>query len=425
MTYEEALEYIHGTVKFGIKLGLHNIGLLLELMGNPQNRLRFVHVAGTNGKGSTSAYIAGILEQAGYKTGLYTSPYIQRFTERIRIGKDEISREDLADITAFVKSFVDKMTAVGENHPTEFEIITAIALEYYCRQRCDVVVLEVGMGGRYDPTNIISVPELAVITTISYDHTERLGKTLPQIASEKAGIIKQGADVLIYGQGKEVEQVFEDECAKKGAHLHRTDFSSIADHSFGIDGQAFTFDKYEGLRISMLGRHQICNAVVAVKAAIILSKKGFSISEENIRKGLLYTRWPGRLEVLSKNPIFIIDGAHNPEGASVLKQAIDTYFPGRPVTFIMGVLRNKDYLSMMKIMLPGCKRFFAVMPDNPKAMASDELAKAAASYCNNVQVGDTIEETVRACIDTAEKDEIICAFGSLYYIGAVRDLFRL
>ncbi len=423
MTYDETLTYIHGALKFGKKLGLHNIGFLLKLMGNPQKNLRFVHVAGTNGKGSTSAFIEGILAQAGYKTGLYTSPYIQRFTERIRIGKDEISREELADITAYVKEHVDKMIALGQNHPTEFEIITAIAFEYYCRKECDLVVLEVGLGGRYDPTNIIEAPELAVITAISYDHTERLGKTLPEIASEKAGIIKQGADVVLYGQCKEVEQVFERACAQKGAHLHRTNFSGIREHCSGIDGQTFTFGEYEDLEIRLLGRHQIYNAAVAVNAARILSAKGFDISEENIRKGLVNTKWPGRLELLSKNPVFIIDGAHNPGGALALRAFLWDTFPGRPVSFIMGVLRNKDYLSMMRIVLPGCKRFFAVMPDSPKALGSEELAKAASSYCNHVQVSDTIEEVVRTSIESAEDDEIICAFGSLYYIGTVKELF--
>ncbi len=423
MTYDEALAYIHGAVKFGKKLGLHNIAFLLELMGNPQRNLRFVHVAGTNGKGSTSAFIAGILMEAGYKTGLYTSPYIQCFTERIRIGKDEISREELADITAYVKERVDKMIALGQNHPTEFEIITAIAFEHYCRKKCDLVVLEVGLGGRYDPTNIIEAPELAVITTISYDHTERLGNTLPEIASEKAGIIKQGTDVVLYGRCKEVEQVFERTCAHKGAHLHRTDFSGIREHCFGIDGQSFTFDKYEGLRISLLGRHQIYNAAVAVNAAMVLSAKGFDISEDNIRKGLMNTKWPGRLEVLSENPVFIIDGAHNPEGALVLKKFLEEYFPGRPVSFIMGVLKNKDYLSMMRILLPGGKRVFVVMPDNPKALGSEELAKAASSYCNDIRVSDTIEEAVLTSIESAEDDGIICAFGSLYYIGIVKELF--
>jgi len=425
MTYEEALEYIHGTWKFGNKLGLHNMQKLLGLMGNPQKKLRFVHVAGTNGKGSTSAFIASILMQAGYRTGLYTSPYIQRFTERIRIGSQEIGRDELAAITAFVKKYADQMVAMGDNHPTEFEVITAIAFEYYFRKACDIVVLEVGLGGRFDPTNIIDTPELAVITTISYDHTDRLGGTLPQIAFEKAGIIKQHGDVLIYSQGREVEQVFEEACDQRGANLYRTDFSGIALHEFGLDGQVFSWDGYDRLRIGLLGRHQINNAVVAVRAAEILAKKGFAISRNDVRKGLENAKWPGRLEVVHKDPVFIIDGAHNPEGAAVLKSFLNEYFPGKPVTFIMGVLSGKDYLSMINTALPGCRRLFTVTPATPKALPAASLADAAASYCNDIQISDTIEEAVRTCIQTAMPDEIICAFGSLYYIGAVRDQFGL
>jgi len=425
MTYDEALEYIHGAQKFGNKLGLHNMRRLLGLMGDPQKKLRFVHVAGTNGKGSTSAFIASILMQAGYRTGLYTSPYIQRFTERIRIGTQEIGREELADITAFVKKHADQMVAMGDNHPTEFEITTAIAFEYYFRMACDIVVLEVGLGGRFDPTNIIETPELAVITTISYDHTDRLGGTLPQIAFEKAGIIKQQGDVLIYSQGREVEQVFEEACAQREAHLYRTDFSGMALHEFGPDGQVFSWGGYDRLRIGLLGKHQINNALVAVRAAEILSQKGFDISQRDVRKGLENAKWPGRLEIVHKDPVLIIDGAHNPEGAAVLKGFLNEYFPGRSVTFIMGVLSGKDYMSMIKTVLPGCKRLFAVTPDTPKALPATSLADAAASYCNDIQISDTIEEAVRTCIQTAEPGEIICAFGSLYYIGAVRNQFGL
>ena len=425
MTYDEALAYIHGSWKFGNKLGLHNMEKLLQLMGNPHKQLRFVHVAGTNGKGSTSAFIANILMEAGYRTGLYTSPFIQRFTERIRIDLLEISREELADITDFVKRCADQMEAMGENHPTEFEIVTAVAFEYYFRKACDIVVLEVGLGGRFDPTNIIETPELAVITTISYDHTDRLGETLPQIAFEKAGIIKKNGDVLIYSQAREVEQVFEEACAQRGAHLFKTDFLGILLHEFGLDGQVFSFDGYGSLEISLLGKHQIYNAAVAVKAVEILSKKGFSISEGDVRKGLLKTKWPGRLEILSKNPVFIIDGAHNQEGATALRRFLDDYFPGKPITFIMGVLSGKDYMSMIHTVLPGCKRLITVTPDTPKALPAVELGEAAASYCNDIHFSDTIEEVVRTCMETAVPDEIICAFGSLYYIGAVRDQFGL
>lgn len=424
MNYDEALEYIHGTLKFGSKLGLHNIGALLGLMGEPHKKLKYVHIAGTNGKGSTSAFISSILKEAGYRTGLFTSPFIQRFTERIRIGDEEISPVELAEITSFVKSCVDRMITMGESHPTEFEIVTAIAFEYFYRKKCDIVVLEVGLGGRFDSTNIIDTPELAVIATINYDHTDRLGKTLPEIAFEKAGIIKPGGDVVIYGQGREVERVFENVCAERGAKLTRTDFSGIILHDFGIDGQTFSFERYDGLRIKLLGRHQARNAALAVKSAEILMRKGFGISEATLGRGLKKAKWPGRLEVLLRDPVVLIDGAHNPEAAAVLKNVMDEYFPGRPVTFIMGVLKDKDYLEMMKIALPGCKRMFAVNARSPKALPEDILAKAAAGYCKNVQISDTIEGAVRISIESAEPGEIICAFGSLYYIGIIRGMFE-
>ncbi|MGE5613453.1 MAG: bifunctional folylpolyglutamate synthase/dihydrofolate synthase [Bacillota bacterium] len=423
MNYDEALEYIHGTLKFGSKLGLHNIGVLLGLMGEPHKKLKYVHVAGTNGKGSTSAFISSILTEAGYRTGLFTSPFIQRFTERIRIGNEEISPAELAEITAFVKSCVDRMLAMGESHPTEFEIVTAIGFEYFYRKKCDIVVLEVGLGGRFDSTNIIDTPEVAVIATINYDHTDRLGGTLPEIAFEKAGIIKPGGNVVIYGQDKEVEKVFENACAERGAKLTRTDFSGIVIHDFGIDGQTFSFEQYDRLKIRLLGRHQTRNAALAVKAVETLREKGFNISDEALGKGLEKARWPGRLEVLSKDPVVLIDGAHNAEGAAVLKNAIDEYFPGRPVTFIMGVLKDKPYLEMIKTVLPGCKRVFTVTARSPKALPADILAKAAADYCKNVQISDTIESAVRISMETAETDEVICAFGSLYYIGIVREMF--
>jgi dihydrofolate synthase/folylpolyglutamate synthase len=420
MTYDEALDYIHGTLKFGSKLGLHNIGVLLGLMGNPQKKLKFVHVAGTNGKGSITSFISSILMEAGYKTGIYTSPFIQRFTERIKIDDDEISREDLADLTSYVKKCADRMLEMGENHPTEFELVTAIAFEYYYRKHCDIVVLEVGLGGRFDSTNIIDTPELAVIATISYDHTDRLGGTLPEIAFEKAGIIKPGGDVVMYGQSPEVEKVFEKACGERKAILHKADFTKLVPHESNIDGQTFSYGSYQRLQISLLGRHQLRNAAVAVEAAEQLRRKGYHITETVLRQGLLKTRWPGRLEVLSRKPVVLIDGAHNPEAAIVLKEALNEYFPGKPVTFIMGVLTDKDYKTMMEVVLPGCKRLVAVTTDSPKALPAADLAEAAGRYCKNIQIGDTIEDAVRACLGTADPEEVICAFGSLYYIGRVR-----
>lgn len=425
MNYEEAIEYIHGTLKFGSKLGLHNIGELLKLMGDPQKKLKFVHVAGTNGKGSTCAFISSILMEAGYRTGIYTSPFIQRFSERIKIGEAEISTDELAEITAYVKTKVDKMLEMGENHPTEFEIVTAIAFEYFCRNKCDIVVLEVGLGGRFDSTNVIDTPELAVITTISYDHTDRLGKTLPEIAFEKAGIIKHGGDVVIYGQCKEVEAVFEEACASRGAYPHKVDFTDLVSGTYDINGQTFSLDGYENLQISLLGSHQQHNAAVAVRAVEILRSKGYNIPEDAIRSGLKKTKWPGRLEVVSKAPVVLVDGAHNIEGASVLRKALDEYFPGKAVIFIMGVLRDKDYASMISKVLPGCKRLYTVTPDSPRALTANELAQAAYKYCKNIVICDTIEQAVKKCIEAASNDDVICSFGSLYYVGEVRRSFGL
>lgn len=425
MTYEEALEYIHGAHKFGKKLGLHNIRTLLGLMGDPQKKLRFVHIAGTNGKGSTSAFIGSILTEAGYRTGIYTSPYIQRFTERIRIGCREIDGTELADVTSFVKCKAEEMIAMGGNHPTEFEIITAIAFEYYYRKKCDIVVLEVGLGGRFDPTNVIDVPELAVITAISLDHTERLGNTLAEIAFEKAGIIKPGGDVLVYGQSPEAEQVFENACAERNAELSRADFEDIVPKSFGIDGQTFCYKGFDNLKISLLGRHQTRNAALSVDAALLLKAKGYDIPEDAIRRGLANTKWPGRMEVLSKQPVFIVDGAHNPGAAEVLRQTLDEYFPGKRRTFIMGVAADKDYRTMIEMLLPAAEKVTAVTTLTDRALPAAQLAEYARCYCNDVRISDTIEGAIRQSMEEAKEDEIICAFGSLYYVGAVRDYFGL
>lgn len=425
MNYEEALAYIHGTLKFGSKLGLHNIGTLLKLMGDPQKKLRFVHVAGTNGKGTTVAFISSILMESGYRVGVYTSPYIQRFTERIRTGNNEINGVDLARIVTFVKQKVDRMLEMGENHPTEFEIVTAVAFQYYFEMDCDVIVLEVGLGGRFDSTNIIETPELAVITTISHDHTEWLGTELTQIAFEKAGIIKQGGDVLAYGQDEEVLEVFRKACTERGARLHTADFSSLRSEGFSLDGQKFSFENRKSLEISLLGEHQLKNASVAVKAAGLLMSKGWRITEETLRKGLANAKWPGRLEILGREPLLLIDAAHNIEGARALRTALDQYFPGRRFSFIMGVSNDKDYKAMAETVITRCTRIITVTPNSVKALPAVVLSKIVNFYCNDVQVSDTIEEAVRTSLAVAAPDEVICAFGSLYYIGAVRDYYGL
>lgn len=422
MTYDEALEFIRNASMLGSKPGLHNISRLLELMGNPQKKLKFVHVAGTNGKGSTVAFISSILIESGYKTGIFTSPYIQRMSEQIKINNIEIGADQFTRLIEFAKGKSEIMLQQEGCHPTEFEITTAIAFEYFYEQECDVVVLEVGLGGRLDATNVIGTPDLGVITAISYDHTDFLGDTLEKIASEKAGIIKHNGDIVTYLNPPSVEKIIEEACVEKEAKLHNTDFMQIKSNSFDIDGQTFDFKEYKTLQITLLGEHQLKNAAVSVNAAEILKGKGYNITEETIRSGLLKSRWPGRLEVLRRDPILLIDGAHNFDGVKALKAGLDALFADKKLTFIMGVLGNKDYQAMLKHILPGCKKLFTVTPNSNRALPAADLAVAAKPYCKDIQICNTVESAVKESLAGASKDDVICAFGSLYYIGQVRDV---
>jgi len=397
---------------------------LLELLGNPHKKLRFVHVAGTNGKGSTVAYISSVLMESGYKVGIYTSPYIERFTERICINGEEISEEDLARLTEITKEKVSEMVRQGYNHPTEFEIVTAIALQYYCEKNCDIVVLEVGLGGRYDSTNVIDTPLVSVITSISFDHMKILGNELHQIAYEKAGIIKENGNVVLYPQSEEVEKVIENAAAQTNSRLFRADFESIKLKDFGLDGQIFDYSTFTDLSTKLLGRHQLKNAAVAITACQVLKEKVDCITDDTIRKGIAKAQWKGRMELVCKNPIFFIDGAHNEDGVNVLTNTLTEYFPQKRKIFIMGVLKDKEYSKMVKTVAQIADKFYTVTPLSERALPSRELADIIKMHCNNVVVCDKIVEGINKAIEEAEENDIICAFGSLYYIGEVRQYFE-
>jgi len=424
MKYEEAIDYIHSTQRFGSKLGLDNMRILLELMGNPHKKLKYVHVAGTNGKGSACAFISSILIEAGYRVGLYTSPALLRFSERIRINNKEIENNDVARITEFVKSAVDVMIQKGYDHPTEFELVTAIALQYYNECNCDIVVLEVGLGGRLDATNIIGNSLASVIMSISYDHMDRLGDTLEKIAYEKAGIIKQGGCAVVYSQEKSVEKVIIDACKKVSATCRIVDFSGLKLKSFDIDGQVFDFEDYLDLKIKLLGKHQLKNAAVAIKTIEILQKKGFVIDNKDIRYGLMKAEWPGRMEILNKNPVFIIDGAHNKDAAAVLCNNLKEYFPGIKITFIIGVMADKEYKEIIEQVMPVADRFIAISPKVSRALPAHKLADIIKCYCNEVYFSDTIDNAINLSLEKTASDGVICAMGSLYYIGEIRERFR-
>lgn len=424
MTYDEALEFIRNTQRLGMKPGLHNISELLERMGDPQKKLKYIHIAGTNGKGSTAAFISSILIESGYKTGIFTSPHIQRMTEQIKVNNAEIEKYQFARLTELIKGKIEIVLEHGGCHPTEFEIITAMAFQYFYEQGCDVVVLEVGLGGRLDSTNVIDTPDLGVITSISYDHMNILGNTIQEIAREKSGIIKHGGDIITYLNSPSVTEIIEKTCEEKEAKLHNTDFSSIKIIEQDMKEQTFNYKEYTDLKISLLGEHQVKNAAIAVHAAEVLKSKGYNITEKTIRKGLLKARWPGRLEVLRRNPVLIIDGAHNVEGMMALKKSLDSLFPGQELTFIMGVLGDKDYQSMLAHILPGCEKLFTVTPNSSRALPAAELAKTAEKYCKNIQICGTVETAMKKSLAETPKDGVICAFGSLFYIGEIRSILN-
>ncbi|MBE5773138.1 MAG: bifunctional folylpolyglutamate synthase/dihydrofolate synthase [Clostridiales bacterium] len=417
MNVNEAIEYIHSVFWKGSIPGLGRTQELLAKMGNPEKSLKFVHIAGTNGKGSTAAMTASILRKAGYRTGLYTSPYIYRFHERMQIDGVEISDEDLVEITEYVKPFADSM----EESPTEFELVCGIAFEYFKRKKCDIVVLEVGMGGAFDATNVIEVPEVAVITNIGLDHTEVLGDTVEKIAETKAGIFKENGRAVIYRGTPSVEAVFERICAERNISLKKADFDGLKRISHGLEGQVFDCGERKGLVLPLLGEHQLHNAAVVLSVADTLIENGWNITEENIRDGLRDASWPGRFDIVSRDPLFIIDGGHNPQCIEALAKNIEDYLKDRNVIALTGVLADKDYADMYKPILPMISQFVCVTPPNPRRLAADKLAEYLENAGAKATACETIEEGVKKAIELSGKDGVVLCFGSLYSIGSIRD----
>ncbi len=423
-TYQEALDYILGTPNPGSVYERNVINTLLKELGEPQKGMKYVHIAGTNGKGSTSAFMASILRCAGYRTGLYTSPYIQRFNERIQVNGVQIPDEAIAEITTEIAAAVERVQAQGYRRPTIFELITALGFVWFKRSECDIVVLEVGMGGRLDATNAIDEAEVSIITNIGFDHMEFLGNTLPLIAGEKAGIIKPGGTVVLYGQSEEVEAVFRAVCKEKSAALIRSDSSLAAIREYGLDGITFDFGPHKGLKISLLGRYQVRNACAAVTAAEVLRGKGWAVTDKALREGLEKAHWPGRLELLRRDPVVIVDGAHNPQGAEALMEAMGLLFPGKKLSIVVGVLADKDYASSLDIAKPYAKKFYAVTPPSYRALASDRLADEIHRHADvPVEPFGSIPAALKAALNEAESDDVICIFGSVYQVGEIRSYF--
>ena len=415
MTLDEALRYIHEVCWKGTIPGLERIQALLDAMGNPERKCKFVHVTGTNGKGSTCAMVASILRKAGYKTGLYTSPYLIRFNERIQINGEQISDADICELTEYVKPFTESIF----ERPTEFEMVTAIGFEYFARHKCDIVVCEVGMGGEFDATNVIPAPEAAVICNIGLDHTEVLGNTLEKIAGAKAGIIKPGCDAVLYRERPSVEAVFEERCKALNAPLHKADFDSLHLLSHSLEGQVFDWERFHALRLPLLGEHQLHNAAVALTTARVLQKRGWKITDEQIREGIESVRWLGRFELMRKDPMFIIDGGHNPQCIEALVKNIRDYLPGRELTVLTGVLGDKDFHCMYRDVTQYAKEFITITPANARALTAEKLADYLRQFGKPVTACDVVADGVRLAIEHAGKDGVVLCYGSLYMIGDI------
>ena len=415
MTLDEALRYIHEVCWKGTIPGLERIQALLDAMGNPERKCKFVHVTGTNGKGSTCAMVASILRKAGYKTGLYTSPYLIRFNERIQINGEQISDADICELTEYVKPFAESIF----ERPTEFEMVTAIGFEYFARHKCDIVVCEVGMGGEFDATNVIPAPEAAVICNIGLDHTEVLGDTLEKIAGAKAGIIKPGCDAVLYRERPSVEAVFEERCKALNVPLHKADFDFLHLLSHSLEAQVFDWERFHALRLPLLGEHQLHNAAVALTTARVLQKRGWKITDEQIREGIESVRWPGRFELMRKDPMFIIDGGHNPQCIEALVKNIRDYLPGRELTVLTGVLGDKDFHCMYRDVAQYAKEFITITPANARALTAEKLADYLRQFGKPVTACDVVADGVRLAIEHAGKDGVVLCYGSLYMIGDI------
>ena len=420
MDIKEIIEYICKVDEWrSMKLGLERITELLNALGNPHKELKFVHVAGTNGKGSTSACIASVLQKAGYKTGLFISPYVIKFNERIQINGEYISDDDLIETTNLIRSHAEAM----KDSPTVFEKITAIGMQYFKQQKCDIVVLEVGMGGELDSTNVIDTPEVAVITLIGYDHVKELGPTITDIARAKAGIIK-GGEVVVYDNIPEVKAVFESVSNAKNANLTVTDFSRISNVRFQLSETKFDFKPYGEMHFHLVGTYQPKNAAVAITAIETLRDKGYEISDEDIIHGIKSAKWQGRFEVLGYNPVFILDGAHNPQGIEAVAESLKRYFENRKIVFVLGVNADKDVASMIKPIVEIADTVISVRSDNPRAMDENTLAKNLRAAGVQATPFSTIDEGVNYAIELAGEDGVVCSIGSLYLSGDVRKAYE-
>ena len=418
MNYEEAREYLDQVSKGGSILGLDNMRELLKRLENPQDSLKFVHISGTNGKGSVLAYVSTVFKEAGYRTGRYISPTLFSYREKIQVNESFIGREDLARLTEEVKKAAEEMQNSGKGFPTIFEIETALAFLYFAEQKCDIVILETGLGGALDATNVITTSVMEVITSISMDHMEFLGDTLGKIALQKAGIIKPHTSVVSAVQDMEAMEVIRDVCRKKECVFDTVDQEQIKDISYGYEGQSFSYKDWKNIKISLMGSYQIKNAALALEAIEALRKLGYELNDKAVYQGMKTAVWKGRFTVISKEPFIIMDGAHNQAAAEELVRSLKLYYPGKKFYYIFGMFRDKDYHQVIRLTAPLAEHIVTVeTPENPRALPAEELKKAVAEVNPSVEAAGNLRMAVNQVMEQIDKDAVIVIFGSLSFLG--------
>ena len=418
MSYQETLAYLFSLERLGMVFGLESITRLLQLVDDPHKRLQTIHVGGTNGKGSVCAFISSVLQKGGYKVGLYTSPHLVSFTERIQINGKEIAWDEVARLTELLRSRGEE-----EGVPQQFsffDFTTALAFYYLALQQVDVAVIEVGLGGRLDSTNVL-LPLITVITNVTREHADILGNTVQEIAREKAGIVKPGVPVISGVTQPEVIPIIEEECGKKGAPLRLVsrDFSAerIEPKTMDFHGQRCQWQK---VRVKLSGSHQIYNAALALSALEVLREQGWNVTEKSIYAGLAEANCPGRLELMQDAPGVLLDGAHNPAAARALRRALQEEFEYRRLFMLVGILEDKDAQTMLAELAPMADSLVAVKPDTSRAMAPNRIAEIARRYCEEIQIIEDVAKALEQVLKSAQKDDLILATGSLYTVGEAR-----
>lgn len=416
MTYKEALDYIHSVSNYFCKPGLERVKKLCEALGNPQDKLKFVHVAGTNGKGSFCSMLSSVLIENGLNVGTYTSPYILEFNERIAVNGKSIENDELAEICDIVKSITDGM----DDKPTEFEIITAIGFEYFYRKNCDIVVLECGLGGRFDATNIINTPILSVITGVDFDHTNFLGNTIEEIAFEKAGIVKKNIPCLWCGDNNDAKKIIKEACFTAGAPFVTCDNTDFSITNSTLSGTHFKYKQFENIFIPFLSLYQPINAINVINAVNVLNSLNYNLNDEALLNGLAKATWKARFEKISDAPLIIFDGAHNPQGVKESIKSIQHYFPSQKVNILTGVMADKDYNFIASQICKVANCVFCITASNPRALEAEKYAKIFTDKGIKASAYKTVQEALDDAISNSNKNDtpLIC-LGSLYMYGDI------